>query len=107
MDSARSHSFGFNEAISFIVGCENQDEIDHYWDSLSAVHETEQCGWLKDRFGLSWQVVPSSMDKMLRTGTEEQIARVTEAFLTMKKLDIAALQAAYEETAAAGKEVEE
>jgi predicted 3-demethylubiquinone-9 3-methyltransferase (glyoxalase superfamily) len=96
MDSAREHNFGFNEAISFIVSCETQEEIDHYWDSLSAVPEAEQCGWLKDRYGLSWQVVPSAMDEMLSTGTKEQIARVTEAFLKMKKLDLAELQRAYE-----------
>jgi predicted 3-demethylubiquinone-9 3-methyltransferase (glyoxalase superfamily) len=96
MDSAREHDFGFNEAISFIVSCETQDEIDHYWDSLSAVPEAEQCGWLKDRYGLSWQVVPSAMDEMLRTGTKEQIARVTEAFLKMKKFDLAELRRAYE-----------
>ena len=96
MDSARGRDFGFNEAISFLVSCENQEEIDHYWDSLSAVPEAEQCGWLKDRYGLSWQVVPSAMDEMLRTSTEEQRARVTEAFLKMKKFDLAELQRAYE-----------
>jgi predicted 3-demethylubiquinone-9 3-methyltransferase (glyoxalase superfamily) len=95
MDSAREHNFGFNEAISFIVSCETQEEIDHYW-GLSAVPEAEQCGWLKDRYGLSWQVVPSALDEMLRTGTKEQIARVTEAFLKMKKFDLAELQRAYE-----------
>jgi len=96
MDSARGHDFGFNEAISFLVSCETQEEIDHYWGSLSAVPEAEQCGWLKDRYGVSWQVVPSAMDEMLRTGTKEQIARVTEAFLKMKKFDIAVLRRAYE-----------
>jgi predicted 3-demethylubiquinone-9 3-methyltransferase (glyoxalase superfamily) len=95
MDSAREHDFGFNEAISFIVNCETQEEIDHFWN-LSAVPEAEQCGWLKDRYGLSWQVVPSAMDEMLRDGTKEQIARVTEAFLQMKKFDLAELQKAYE-----------
>ena len=96
MDSARGHDFGFNEAISFIVSCDTQEEIDHYWDSLSAFPEAEQCGWLKDRYGLSWQVVPSAMDEMMRSGTKEQMARVTEAFLKMKKFDIAELQRAYE-----------
>jgi predicted 3-demethylubiquinone-9 3-methyltransferase (glyoxalase superfamily) len=96
MDSARSHDFGFNEAISFLVRCETQEEIDHYWESLSAVPEAEQCGWLKDRYGLSWQLVPSAMDEMMRSGTKEQMARVTEAFLKMKKFDIAELQRAYE-----------
>jgi len=96
MDSARDHDFGFNEAISFLVSCETQEEIDHYWDSLSAVPEAEQCGWLKDRYGLSWQVVPSAMDEMPRGGTKEQMARVTEAFLKMKKFDLAELRRAYE-----------
>ncbi len=96
MDSARDHDFGFNEAISFLVSCETQEEIDHYWDSLSAVPEAEQCGWLKDRYGLSWQVVPSAMDEMLRGGTKEQMARFTEAFLKMKKFDLAELRRAYE-----------
>jgi len=96
MDSARGHDFGFNEAISFLMSWETQEEIDHYWDSLSAVPEAEQCGWLKDRYGLSWQVVPSAMDEMLRTGTKEQLARVTEAFLKMKKFDLAELRIAYE-----------
>ena len=87
--------FKFNESISFIVYCETQAEIDNYWDKLSAVPESEQCGWLKDKYGLSWQIVPAQMDEMLGNGTEEQIARVTQAFLPMKKLDIGALEAAY------------
>lgn len=96
MDSARDHDFGFNEAISFMVSCDTQEEIDQYWTALSAVPEAEQCGWLKDRYGLSWQVVPCAMDEMLRTGTKGQTARVTKAFLKMKKFDIAELQRAYE-----------
>jgi predicted 3-demethylubiquinone-9 3-methyltransferase (glyoxalase superfamily) len=96
MDSAQAHDFTFNEAISLLVTCDSQEEIDHYWSSLSAVPEAEQCGWLKDRYGLSWQIVPSDMDDMLRGGTKEQIARVTEAFLQMKKFDVAALKRAYE-----------
>lgn len=96
MDSARVQGVGFNEAISFMVACESQDEIDYYWDRLSAVPESEQCGWLKDRFGVSWQVVPTEMDEMMSSGTEEQLARVTEAFLGMKKFDVAELRRAYE-----------
>lgn len=96
MDSARDHGFGFNEAISFMMGCDTQQEIDRYWDRLSAVPEAEQCGWLKDRYGLSWQVVPSGMGDMMRKGTKEQIARVTQSFLHMKKFDVAELQRAYE-----------
>lgn len=96
MDSALDHAFAFNEAISFLVHCDSQDEIDHYWDRLSAVPEAEQCGWLEDRYGVSWQVSPSRLDDMLRTGSEEQRDRVTRAFLVMKKLDIAELQRAFE-----------
>lgn len=100
MDSAQPHDFAFNEAISFIVHCDTQEEIDYYWEKLSAVPEAEQCGWLKDKFGFSWQVVPSMMDEMLGSGDKNKIARVTEAFLKMKKFDIARLQqAANEETA--------
>jgi len=88
--------FKFNESISFMVDCETQDEIDYYWEKLSAVPESEQCGWLKDKFGLSWQIVPVQMNEMLQNGTEDQVARVTQAFLPMKKLDIAALKRAYE-----------
>jgi predicted 3-demethylubiquinone-9 3-methyltransferase (glyoxalase superfamily) len=87
--------FKFNESISFMVYCETQEEIDRYWEKLSAVPEAEQCGWLKDKFGLSWQIVPTKMDELLANGTPEQVARVTEAFLPMKKLDIAELERAY------------
>lgn len=87
--------FKFNEAISFMVNCDTQEEIDYYWEKLSAVPEAEQCGWLKDKYGLSWQIVPTAMGEMMTTGTPEQIARVTEAFLKMKKFDIAALKRAY------------
>jgi predicted 3-demethylubiquinone-9 3-methyltransferase (glyoxalase superfamily) len=87
--------FKFNESISFIVNCETQDEVDYYWEKLSAVPEAEQCGWLKDKFGLSWQIVPSRMGEMLANGTAEQVARVTKAFLPMKKLDLGVLERAY------------
>jgi len=95
MDSAREHRFAFNEAISFMVHCDTQEEIDYYWARLSADPQAEQCGWLKDKFGLSWQIVPVVMDKMLRDKDEKKIARVTEAFLKMKKFDIAELKKAY------------
>lgn len=88
--------FKFNEAISFIVSCDTQEEMDYYWEKLSAVPEAEQCGWLKDRYGLSWQIVPAVMRDMMTDKDEKKIARVTEAFLTMKKFDIAALKRAYE-----------
>ena len=87
--------FKFNESISFILPCETQQEIDYYWGKLSAVPSAEQCGWLKDKYGLSWQVTPTAMDAMLR-GTPEQVGRVTQAFLKMKKFDIAALQKAFD-----------
>src|ERR687893_199690 len=77
--------FKFNEAFSFMVYCDTQDEIDHYWDKLSAVPAAEQCGWLRDKYGLSWQIVPTALDEMMRAGANEQIARVTQAFLKMKK----------------------
>jgi predicted 3-demethylubiquinone-9 3-methyltransferase (glyoxalase superfamily) len=96
MDSAREHNFAFNEAISFLVDCDSQEEIDYYWERLSAVPEAEQCGWLKDKFGLSWQISPTALGEMLTKGTREQIDRVTQAFLPMKKLDVAELQKAYE-----------
>lgn len=96
MDSAQDPGPGFNEAISFLISCDAQEEIDRYWAGLSAVPEAEQCGWLKDRFGLSWQVAPSVLDVMLRSGTPDQVASLTEAFLAMGKLDLAELQRAYE-----------
>ncbi len=96
MDSAYEHAFSFNEAISFIVHCDTQEEIDRYWEALSAVPEAEACGWLKDKYGLSWQIVPTSMDEMMSSGSKEQIARVTEAFLKMKKFDLEILWRAYE-----------
>jgi predicted 3-demethylubiquinone-9 3-methyltransferase (glyoxalase superfamily) len=95
MDSAYEHNFAFNEAISFIVNCETQEEIDYYWEKLSAVPEAEQCGWLKDKYGVSWQIVPTAMEKMMSKGSKEQIGRVTEAFLQMKKFDIESLERAY------------
>ena len=95
MDSAREHEFGFNEAISFIIQCDTQKEIDFYWEKLSAVPEAEACGWLKDWYGLSWQIVPRAMNEMMSTGDEQKLTRVTEAFLKMKKFDISELRRAY------------
>jgi len=96
MDSAREHDFSFNEAISLAVNCDTQKEIDGFWDKLSAVPEAEQCGWIKDKYGVSWQIVPREMDEMMSKGTREQVDRVTQAFLPMKKLVISELQKAYE-----------
>lgn len=95
MDSAFEHEFLLNEAISFIINCEDQDEIDYYWEKLSAVPEAEQCGWIKDKYGLSWQITPSVMNDMMNDSDEEKLARVTEAFLKMKKFDLAELERAY------------
>jgi predicted 3-demethylubiquinone-9 3-methyltransferase (glyoxalase superfamily) len=94
MDSARAHNFTFNEAISNMVHCDTQEEIDYYWEKLSADPKAEQCGWLKDRFGLSWQIVPTAMGEMLNDKDPEKLARVTAAFLKMKKFDIAKLREA-------------
>ncbi len=95
MDSAREHGYTFNEALSFMVSCDTQDEIDYYWKKLSAVPEAEQCGWCKDKYGLSWQISPTIMEEMMSEGTSEQVGRVTQAFLKMKKFDIEELKRAY------------
>ncbi|OEH86873.1 hypothetical protein BHU72_01000 [Desulfuribacillus stibiiarsenatis] len=94
MDHGYGADFTFNEAFSFMVLCENQEEIDYYWDKLSFVPEAEQCGWIKDQFGLSWQIVPANFNEVLMKGTKEEVKRVTEAFLKMKKFDLAALEKA-------------
>jgi predicted 3-demethylubiquinone-9 3-methyltransferase (glyoxalase superfamily) len=96
MDSAREHNFAFSEAISFQVYCEDQKEIDYYWEKLSAVPASEQCGWLKDKYGLSWQIVPTLMNQMIQDPDPAKVDRVTQAFLPMKKFDLATLQKAYE-----------
>jgi len=95
MDSAREHQFAFNEAISLLLPCETQEEIDYYWEKLSADPNAEQCGWLKDKYGVSWQVWPTAIGEMQAEGSPEQVARLTKAFLVMKKLDIASLRRAY------------
>lgn len=88
--------FKFNEAVSFVIHCDNQDEVDYFWEKLSAVPESEQCGWLKDKFGVSWQVVPVEMGKLMSDPDPEKSRRVMEAMLTMKKIDINGLKEAYE-----------
>lgn len=91
--------FTFNESVSLIVPCETQEEIDRYWDALTADGgEESQCGWLKDKFGLSWQIAPARMDEMFAQGTPEQLDRVMAAFMPMKKIDLAAVEAAYQGT---------
>jgi predicted 3-demethylubiquinone-9 3-methyltransferase (glyoxalase superfamily) len=96
MDSAHPHGFTFNEAISFMVHRATQKEIDDDWAKLSADPAAEQCGWLKDRYGVSWQIVPDVMDDMLRSNDKRKLERVTAAFLKMKKFDIATLERAFE-----------
>jgi predicted 3-demethylubiquinone-9 3-methyltransferase (glyoxalase superfamily) len=91
--------FQFSPAISFIVNCEDQAEIDRYWDKLSEGGETQVCGWLKDKFGVSWQIVPRAMGEMMRKATSSQTGRMMAAVMQMKKIDIATLQRAYREAA--------
>jgi predicted 3-demethylubiquinone-9 3-methyltransferase (glyoxalase superfamily) len=92
--------FKFTEAISFIVNCETQAEVDHYWDQLTAGGHEVQCGWLKDRFGVSWQVVPTVLTELLQDKDPEKAKRVMAAMLEMKKLSIDGLKRAYEGRAA-------
>jgi predicted 3-demethylubiquinone-9 3-methyltransferase (glyoxalase superfamily) len=86
--------FTFSEAISFQIFCADQDEVDHYWNRLSEGGEEDQCGWLKDRFGVSWQVVPTVLDELLGDPDPARARRATQAMLGMRKLDIAALRQA-------------
>lgn len=88
--------FKFNEAVSFIIECKDQEEVDYYWEKLSAVPESEQCGWLKDKFGLSWQVTPKILNQMLADPDKEKAGRVMKAMLQMKKIVIADLEKAAE-----------
>ena len=89
--------FKFNESISFVVTCEDQNEIDYYWNAFTSNGGQEgQCGWCKDKYGLSWQIVPSIMSTMMASGDKEKIGRVTQAFLKMKKFDMQTLKDVYE-----------
>jgi predicted 3-demethylubiquinone-9 3-methyltransferase (glyoxalase superfamily) len=97
MDSAREHNFTFNEATSFMVACATQEEIDYYWARLTADGGQEgMCGWLKDKFGVSWQVTPNVLGEMLGDPDKKKVERVTNAFLKMKKFDIEGLRKAFE-----------
>ena len=89
--------FTFNEAVSFYVECEDQEEVDYFWEQLSAVPESEQCGWLKDRFGLSWQIVPRQMGELLSSADRPKALAAMNAMLKMKKIVIADLQRAFDE----------
>ena len=84
-----------SSAISFAVACETQEEVDHLWERLSAVPEAEQCGWCKDRFGVTWQIVPTVLGKYLSDPDQTRVERVTACFMKMKKFDIAELDKAY------------
>lgn len=89
----------FTEAVSFVVNCQTQEEVDHYWEKLSAGgdEKAQQCGWLKDKYGLSWQIVPSVMVEMLQDKDPKKSGRVMAAMLKMKKIDIGTLQQVYEQ----------
>lgn len=87
----------FNHAVSFVVRCETQAEVDRYWDALLEGGSPEQCGWLKDRYGLSWQIVPIVLEDMIADPDRRKAKRAMEAMLKMVKLDIAALQRAYDD----------
>ena len=86
--------FSFSEAVSFEVDCESQDEVDHYWSLLTEGGEEGPCGWLKDRYGVSWQIVPRRLTELLADPDEEKSQRVMKAMLEMKKIDIAELERA-------------
>jgi len=96
IDSHWEHDFTFTEAISFVVNCETQEEVDALWEKLSAGGEKGVCGWLKDRYGVSWQIVPTRLGELLTDPDPEKAQRVTEAMLQMTKIDIRALEKAYE-----------
>lgn len=87
--------FKFNEAVSFVINCEDQKEVDYYWNALTANPESEVCGWLKDKFGVSWQISPTRLDEMIKSDNKEGATRAMNAMLKMKKLDIAELEKAY------------
>jgi predicted 3-demethylubiquinone-9 3-methyltransferase (glyoxalase superfamily) len=88
--------FKFTEAVSFVVNCDSQEEVDHYWDKLTDGGEESQCGWLKDKYGLSWQIVPTVLGELMSDPDAEKSGRVMQAMLQMKKLDIKKLKDAYE-----------
>ncbi len=96
LDSALNHQFNFSQAISYIVNCETQEEVDHFWNAFSDGGEIQQCGWVIDRFGVAWQVVPSILGKLTSDPDPEKVKRVMHAMLQMKKLDIEGLKKAVE-----------
>ena len=92
LESGLDHKFFFNESMSFVINCTTQEEIDYYWDNLSADEKAEQCGWLKDKYGVSWQVVPIGFSELLEDPDKEKVKRKVQAFLKMKKIDIKTLE---------------
>ena len=94
MDSAHPHDFAFNEAVSFVVNCESQKEVDCFWQKLSEGGQEGQCGWLKDKYGVSWQIVPTVLSKLLQDKDREKSKRVMQSMLQMKKIDIEGLKKA-------------
>ncbi len=95
MDSGKQSPLNFNQAISFVVNCDTQEEVDYFWEKLTEGGKEVQCGWLNDKFGMPWQIVPTAMGRMMSEGNKEKITRVTEAFMKMKKFDIKTLEEAY------------
>lgn len=89
-------TFKFTEAVSLYVNCEDQTEVDYFWEKLSANPASEQCGWLKDKFGLSWQIIPQDLEEMATTPNPRKSQAVINAMLEMKKIDVAALKKAYD-----------
>lgn len=96
MESGLEHDFDFTPAISFIIHCDSQDEVDHYWESLADGGREDRCGWVQDRYGVSWQVVPDLLPRLLQDKDPERAQRVMQAMLQMGKIEIAGLQQAYE-----------
>jgi predicted 3-demethylubiquinone-9 3-methyltransferase (glyoxalase superfamily) len=94
MDGGHMRDFSFNEAISFVINCDDQKELDYYWNKLSAVPQAEMCGWLKDKYGVSWQIVPAKLGELLSSKEPGRSQRVMQKVLGMKKLDIAELEKA-------------
>ncbi len=97
LNGGKVPGFDFTPAMSLLVSCETQEEIDRLWDNLSAVPEAEQCGWLKDKYGVTWQIIPTVLSEMLSDSDQTKVERVTSAFLQMKKFDISKLKQAYEQ----------
>jgi predicted 3-demethylubiquinone-9 3-methyltransferase (glyoxalase superfamily) len=89
--------FKFTEAISLVVNCETQEEVDYYWDKLSAGGQEVQCGWVKDKYGLSWQIVPTILGKLVQDKDAKKVNRVMEAMMKMVRLDIQGLKQAYDQ----------